>query len=434
MLKQRKGPLFYLLLLILFPLVVQDSYYQHLMILVLMWVTIGSGWNIIAGYTGQVSFGDAAFFGTGAYTAGLLAVKLGISAWWGLALGGFTALAIAFPFGWICFRLRGAYFALATLALNEIMRHIATIWESLTEGMVGVLIMQTFVSKLPYYYIALALAVASILCVEWILHSRLGYYFVSIREDQDAAESLGIDTHYYKMVSLSFAAFLTGMAGALYMNYMGFIDPEVVFSLHDISIMGHFGGHRGRGGHGLRPGHRRIRHGGGFGNLPHRRFRIVEGLESGPRLTDSNGDDQIHKPGPRAQLRSIGGFGDPVHAQWRSGRLALDQTVLCQKTVKEVFLAVLELQSVGKNFGGLRAVDGVSLKVAQGEIFGLIGPNGSGKTTIFNLINHFFPGHRRRNTVQGQKDHQPENPSNLSTGRRQDFPGGQALKAHDRLG
>ncbi|MEW5912445.1 MAG: branched-chain amino acid ABC transporter permease [Thermodesulfobacteriota bacterium] len=237
MLKSRTGPLIYLGVLILFPLVVRDSYYQHLMILVLMWVTIGSGWNIIAGYTGQVSFGDAAFFGSGAYTAGLLAHKLGFSAWWGLGLGGLVALAIAFPFGWICFRLRGAYFALATLALNEICRHLATVWESLTDGMVGILVMQTFVSKIPYYYIALALAVLSVLCVEWIVHSRLGYYFISIREDQDAAESLGIDTHYYKMVSLSFAAFLTGLAGSLYMNYMGFIDPEVVFSLHDISIM-----------------------------------------------------------------------------------------------------------------------------------------------------------------------------------------------------
>jgi len=237
MIKPRLNHLIVLLLLILFPLVVKDAYYRHLMILVLMWVTIGSGWNIIAGYTGQVSFGDACFFGVGAYTAGLFAHKLGLSAWWGLALGGFTALAIAFPFGWICFRLRGAYFALATLALNEVFRHMATIWESLTEGMVGILILQTFVSKVPYYYIALALAVASLLTIELVVHSRLGYYFVSIREDQDAAESIGINTHYYKMVSLSFAAFLTGMAGSLYMNYMGFIDPEVVFSLHDISIM-----------------------------------------------------------------------------------------------------------------------------------------------------------------------------------------------------
>jgi len=223
--------------LVVFPLVVRNDYYQHLMILVLMWVVIGSAWNLLAGYTGQVSFGDAAFFGTGAYTAGLLVTKLGWSAWWGLLLGGITATLIAFPFGWICFRLRGAYFALATLALNEVMRHIATIWEDFTEGMVGILIIQTFISKLPYYYIALGLAVVSVVAVRVVMGSRLGYYFLSIREDQDAAESLGINTHHYKMISLVIAAALTGVAGALYMNYMGFIDPHVVFSLHDISIM-----------------------------------------------------------------------------------------------------------------------------------------------------------------------------------------------------
>ncbi len=226
-----------LAVLALFPLAVRDNYYQHLMILFLMWVVIGSGWNLIAGYTGQVSFGDAAFFGTGAYAAGLLSTHLGISAWWGMALGGFAAVAIGLPFGWICFRMRGAYFALATLALNEVMRNAATIAEGFTGGMVGILLMPSFVSKLPYYYIALALAAASVVCVRLIASAKLGYYFVSIREDQDAAESLGIDTHFYKMISLAFAAFWTGMAGTLYMNYMGFIDPSVVFSLHDISIM-----------------------------------------------------------------------------------------------------------------------------------------------------------------------------------------------------
>lgn len=235
--KEHYGPLLLLAVLIAFPWVITNPYYQHLMILFLIWVAIGSGWNLIAGYTGQVSFGDAAFFGTGAYAAGLLFTKLGVSAWWGLLLGGIMAVAIAFPFGWICFRLRGAYFALATLALNEVMRHIATIWESLTEGMVGILIMQTFVSKIPYYYIALAIAVMSVVAIHLVIRSRYGYYFVSIREDQDAAESVGIDTHYYKMVSLCIAAYLTGLAGALYMNYNGFIDPETVFSLHDISIM-----------------------------------------------------------------------------------------------------------------------------------------------------------------------------------------------------
>ncbi|MBI5419558.1 MAG: branched-chain amino acid ABC transporter permease [Deltaproteobacteria bacterium] len=207
------------------------------MILFLMWVVIGSAWNMIAGYTGQVSFGDAAFFGSGAYAAGLLAHHLHVSAWWGMAIGGLAALAVGFPFGWICFRLRGAYFALATLALNEVLRHGTTIAESFTRGMLGIMIMPTFVSKVPYYYIALGMAVVSVLSVRLLIRSKPGYYFVSIREDQDAAESLGIDTHFYKMLSLAFAAFWTGMAGSLYMNYMGFIDPHVVFSLHDISIM-----------------------------------------------------------------------------------------------------------------------------------------------------------------------------------------------------
>jgi branched-chain amino acid transport system permease protein len=235
--KRYRGPLLLLLILIAFPLTVSNIYYQGLMILVLMWVAIGSGWNLISGYTGQVLFGAAAFFGAGAYTAALLQHKLEISAWWGLPLGGLVAVLLAFPFGWIAFRLRGPYFALVTLALNEILRHVATIWESLTEGMVGILVEQTFVSKLPYYYIALAIAAGSIIMVDVVTRSKLGYYFVSIREDQDAAESLGINTVFYKMVSLCLSACIIGLAGGLYTNYMGFIDPKVVFSLHDISIM-----------------------------------------------------------------------------------------------------------------------------------------------------------------------------------------------------
>ncbi len=235
--KEHRWPLIVLLALIAFPLVVAEPYYQHLMILVLLWVTIGTGWNLLAGYTGQVSFGAAAFFGVGAYAAGLLSNHWDISAWWGMALGGPLAMLVALPFGAISFPLRGAYFALGSLALGELMRHLATNFPSVTEGMMGILIIQTFISKLPYYYIALALAVFSVLSVLMVVHSRLGYYFISIREDQDAAASIGIDTTRYKMYSLSLHAFLTGTAGALYMNYMGFIDPHVVFSLHDISIM-----------------------------------------------------------------------------------------------------------------------------------------------------------------------------------------------------
>jgi len=221
----------------IFPMVVRSEYYLHLVIISLMWVVIGSGWNILAGYTGQASFGDAIFFGVGAYTAGLFATKLGISPWWGMIAGGFTGMISGFLVGWICFRLRGPYFALATLAVGEVFRLVATNWESLTEGMVGILLIQTFRSKLPYYYIALGLSVVCIVTIHFVMKSKLGYYFVSIREDQDAAESLGINTTYYKNVSLMVNSFFTGVAGAFYMNYMAFIDPHVVFSLHHISIM-----------------------------------------------------------------------------------------------------------------------------------------------------------------------------------------------------
>ena len=224
-------------LFILFPLVVKSDYYQHLVILALMWVVIGGSWNLLAGYTGQISFGHAIFFGSGAYTAGILANKLAISAWWGMPLGGIVAALFGIVIGWICFRLRGAYFALATIAAGEIFRLVATTWESLTEGMVGIMVLQTFRSKLPYYYLALFLAGLSLWVFDQVMKSKWGFYFISIREDQDAAESLGINTTLYKNVSLFISAFFTGTAGAFYMNYMAFIDPEVVFALFNISIV-----------------------------------------------------------------------------------------------------------------------------------------------------------------------------------------------------
>jgi branched-chain amino acid transport system permease protein len=235
--KQWSAPIVLLVFLVTYPLVITDDYYQDLMIKVLIWVAVGSGWNMISGYTGQVLFGAAAFFGVGAYCAALLVENAAVSSWWGFPLAAVLCVALAFPFGWISFRLRGPYFALVTLALNEILRNIATIWESFTGGMVGVLITPSFTVKWPYYYVALVIAVGAVVATELVVRSRWGYYFVSIREDQDAAESMGINTLYYKMVSLCISALMIGLAGALYTNYMGFIDPKIVFSLHDIAIM-----------------------------------------------------------------------------------------------------------------------------------------------------------------------------------------------------
>jgi branched-chain amino acid transport system permease protein len=225
--------------LALLPLWVSNPYVLHLLIMSMLWILLGQSWNLLGGYTGQVSFGHAAFFGIGAYTAGIL-VKSGLSpavAWWGLLLGGITAALLASVIGWICFRLRGPYFALSMLALSEVLRLVAVNWKQLTHGAEGILFIPAFTSKTFYYWIILGLVVVSYVVIRFVMRSKLGYYFLSIREDQDCAESLGINTTKYKLYSLLISAFFTGVAGAFYMNYMGFIDPGIVFSVHDISVM-----------------------------------------------------------------------------------------------------------------------------------------------------------------------------------------------------
>jgi branched-chain amino acid transport system permease protein len=235
---RRYLPLILLLLLYLMPLVGFSTYTMHIFILVIMWSVIGMAWNLLGGYCGQVSFGHAAFFGVGAYSAGIIYYKLGISAWWGLPLSIVVATAFALVIGFICLRLRGPFFALATLAIGVILRVTAENLTGLTQGDLGIMIRErTWVGKTWYYYIILLIAALTFFIVRKVMESKLGYYFVAIREDQDAAESLGIDTTLYKTIALCLSGMFTGGAGAFYMNYMGYIDPKVVFALHDISIV-----------------------------------------------------------------------------------------------------------------------------------------------------------------------------------------------------
>jgi branched-chain amino acid transport system permease protein len=211
---------------------------MHILILVIMWSVIGMAWNLLSGYCGQVSFGHAAFFGTGAYTAGMVYSKLGISGWWGVPLSVMVVTVFALVIGYICLRLRGPFFALATLSMGVILRIVAENLVDVTGGDLGIMIRErTWVEKIWYYYIILAIACGTFLTVKAVIQSKLGYYFVAIREDQDAAESLGINTTLYKTIALCLSAVLTGLAGAFYTNYMGYIDPKVVFALHDISIV-----------------------------------------------------------------------------------------------------------------------------------------------------------------------------------------------------
>ena len=230
------------LLFLAVPWIVPVPFFLHLMIMVLMWTVLGAAWNILGGFAGQVSFGHATFLGAGAYTTMILYLKLGVAPWFGMVAGGVVAALIALPIGFICFRLRGPYFALSTLAVAEIVRLVALNWESLTAGPVGLLITTLpdvsffghpvdWESKTPFYYMAVVIALAAVLATAAMSRTRMGAYLLAIREDIDSAEAIGINTVQARVGALSLSAFLAGVAGGFYAMYLRYIDPDAVFAI-----------------------------------------------------------------------------------------------------------------------------------------------------------------------------------------------------------
>ena len=234
--------------LVAFPLVFAENVYgQHVLILLFLAVVMGEAWNVLGGYTGQYSVGHAAYFGVGAYTTLILLQYRQVAPWWGVWAAVALSVVVAVVIGSITFRLRGPYFVLASIAVAEIFRLIALNWKDVTNGAEGILVIDIpkleiggvlvtdFLSKVPFYYVGLALAAITI-AVNWaVQHSKLGYYFQAIREDQDAAHSLGINLAFWKNVALVISAFFTAWAGAFYALYTGFIDPNGTLTT-DISV------------------------------------------------------------------------------------------------------------------------------------------------------------------------------------------------------
>jgi len=236
-----------LVALLLFPLFVNSPYALHMMILLFLSVIMGESWNILGGYAGQYSVGHAAYFGVGAYTTMILMTAKGIPPWFGAWAGVVMVIGVALIIGSICFRLRGPYFVLASIAVAEIMRLSAFNLKDLTNGAEGILavsvppltiggtVITDFLSKVPFYYFGLGLALLTIAVTWAVEHSKLGYFFQAIREDQDAAHSLGISLTLYKNIALVISAIFTSLAGSYYAIYVGFVDPNTVLPL-DLSV------------------------------------------------------------------------------------------------------------------------------------------------------------------------------------------------------
>jgi len=237
--KQTTIGLAVLILLLVFPLVVTQIFPLQIMILVFMYAMLGVAWNIMGGYAGMFSFGQAAFFGIGAYTSSFLLMTFHVNPWLGLIAGGVVAAIVAAAIGYPCSNLRGHYFAIASIAFAEIVRVHFNNWTlvNAAEGMSLPMLDESFTnfmfhtSKVPYYYIGLAFLILALVVCYFVATSKMGYYFRAIKESHDVAEVLGVNVVRYRLIAIMISAFLSAMAGTFYAQYVLYIDPESVMLL-----------------------------------------------------------------------------------------------------------------------------------------------------------------------------------------------------------
>ena len=236
---------FFAALAALVPLFVKDVYVQNIMVLTLMYAALSQSWNILSGYCGQISLGHALYFGLGAYTTALLFTKFGVLPWFGMLAGGAISALIAMALGYPCFRLGGHYFSIATIVIAEIALVLFQNWDWAGAAL-GIdipvrgdswLRFQFARSKLPYFYFALALAFVT-WTVTWAFeNSKWGYWWRAVKDNPQAAESLGVDVFNSKMGAAAVSAFLTAIGGSFYAQFVSYIDPESVMGFQFSLLM-----------------------------------------------------------------------------------------------------------------------------------------------------------------------------------------------------
>src|SRR5690242_15172251 len=212
------------------PLLTPSNVVLNFLVVALLIALVGQGWNVLGGYGGQYSFGHAAFFGTAAYTTGILQLHYGVNAWAGLIIGIAAGALVGAVTGALSFRsgLRGSYFALVTLAFAEVLRIIASV-APITGAGVGTLIKLDlrpeafqFQNRAPFYWIILGFVAISLVLVRAIENARFGAYLVAVRENEDAAKAVGIDVFRVKLAAMTLSAAITAAGGCFYAQYFLF--------------------------------------------------------------------------------------------------------------------------------------------------------------------------------------------------------------------
>jgi branched-chain amino acid transport system permease protein len=230
-----------ILFILALPFIVRDRYFQHLLVLSGIFIILTSSWNLLAGYSGLLNLGHAAFYGIGGYASALLALKLGLSPWIGLPLGGVISSVFGILLGIPSFRLSGPYLAITTIGFSEIIRLVSMNWVDLTRGSLGLYgippltplklpggISVRFVSEQNFYYVVILFAFLTLFVIRRLVYSEFGISLKSMREDEMGSESIGIDTSRYKLTVFMISAFFAGFAGALYAHYIRLISPEML--------------------------------------------------------------------------------------------------------------------------------------------------------------------------------------------------------------
>ncbi len=237
------------LALLALPFVVTDRYYLHLVIMAGIFVILTSSWNLLAGYAGQLNLGHAAFYGAGAYASALFAMKLGVSPWLGLLLGGMVSACFGLLLGIPALRLSGPYLAITTIGFAEIMRLVAMNWVSLTRGSLGLYgippltpirlggLTVRFHHEQAAFYVILALILITLWCIRRLTRSQFGISLKALRDDEIGAASIGIGTTGYKLAVFTISAFFAGIAGAFFAHYQRLVSPDTLSLSETFAIL-----------------------------------------------------------------------------------------------------------------------------------------------------------------------------------------------------